>query len=76
MVDVADGESGAVDKHFALVVDPGDGAGDGLLALAHLQAHVLADGRIVKSGGPELALELEAHGYDFLKDRVVPEAAV
>lgn len=38
--------------------------------------HVLADGRIVKSGGPELALELEAHGYDFLKDRVVPEAAV
>jgi ABC-type multidrug transport system ATPase subunit len=31
--------------------------------------HVLADGRIVKSGGPELALELEAHGYDFLKDR-------
>jgi Fe-S cluster assembly ATP-binding protein len=25
--------------------------------------HVLMDGRIVKSGGPELALELEAHGY-------------
>jgi Fe-S cluster assembly ATP-binding protein len=25
--------------------------------------HVLAAGRIVKSGGPELALELEAHGY-------------
>jgi len=38
--------------------------------------HVLADGRIVKTGGPELALELEAHGYDFLKDRVVREAAV
>ncbi len=37
--------------------------------------HVLADGRIVKSGGPELALQLEAHGYDFLKDRVVREAA-
>ena len=37
--------------------------------------HVLAEGRIVKSGGPELALELEAHGYDFLKDRVVREAA-
>ncbi|MEN5210165.1 Fe-S cluster assembly ATPase SufC [Stenotrophomonas terrae] len=37
--------------------------------------HVLADGRIVKTGGPELALELEAHGYDFLKDRVVREAA-
>ncbi|MDQ1063484.1 Fe-S cluster assembly ATPase SufC [Stenotrophomonas sp. SORGH_AS_0282] len=38
--------------------------------------HVLADGKIVQSGGPELALELEAHGYHFLKDRVVPEAAV
>ncbi len=25
--------------------------------------HVLAEGRIVKSGGPELALALEAHGY-------------
>ncbi len=25
--------------------------------------HVLSDGRIVKSGGKELALELEAHGY-------------
>lgn len=37
--------------------------------------HVLAEGRIVKTGGPELALELEAHGYDFLKDRVVREAA-
>lgn len=37
--------------------------------------HVLADGKIVKTGGPELALELEAHGYDFLKDRVVREAA-
>jgi len=24
---------------------------------------VLADGRIVRSGGPELALELEANGY-------------
>ena len=35
--------------------------------------HVLADGRIVQSGGPELALELEAHGYAWLKDRVVPE---
>ncbi|GAO54416.1 MULTISPECIES: Fe-S cluster assembly ATPase SufC [unclassified Novosphingobium] len=26
--------------------------------------HVLAGGRIVKSGGPELALELEQHGYE------------
>jgi Fe-S cluster assembly ATP-binding protein len=30
--------------------------------------HVLADGRIVKSGGPELAQELEARGYDWLRD--------
>lgn len=37
--------------------------------------HVLADGRIVESGGPELALQLEAHGYAWLKDRVVPEQA-
>jgi Fe-S cluster assembly ATP-binding protein len=25
--------------------------------------HVLAGGRIIRSGGPELALELEANGY-------------
>jgi len=29
--------------------------------------HVLMDGRIVRSGGKELALELEAKGYDWLK---------
>src|SRR5690606_14096402 len=28
--------------------------------------HVLMDGRIVKSGGRELALELEEHGYSGL----------
>jgi Fe-S cluster assembly ATP-binding protein len=28
--------------------------------------HVLASGRIVKSGGKELALELEAKGYDWI----------
>ena len=28
--------------------------------------HVLAGGRIVRSGGPELALELEKRGYDWL----------
>jgi Fe-S cluster assembly ATP-binding protein len=33
--------------------------------------HVLADGRIVKSGGPELAEELEARGYDWLRDGVM-----
>lgn len=29
--------------------------------------HVLSDGKIVKTGGKELALELEAKGYDWLK---------
>ena len=29
--------------------------------------HVLYDGRIVKTGGKELALELEEKGYDWLK---------
>ncbi len=28
--------------------------------------HVLVDGRIVKSGGKELALELETKGYDWI----------
>jgi Fe-S cluster assembly ATP-binding protein len=30
--------------------------------------HVLANGRIVKSGGKELALELEAKGYDWVME--------
>jgi len=30
--------------------------------------HVLAGGRIVRSGGPELARELEAHGYGALEE--------
>jgi Fe-S cluster assembly ATP-binding protein len=30
--------------------------------------HVLSGGRIVKSGGPELALELEARGYGWLEN--------
>ena len=33
--------------------------------------HVLYEGRIVKSGGRELALELEEKGYEWLKDEVV-----
>jgi len=32
--------------------------------------HVLFNGRIVKSGGKELALELEAKGYDWIRDEV------
>jgi Fe-S cluster assembly ATP-binding protein len=48
--------------------------GMGLLLITHYQrllnyitpqfVHVLMEGRIVKSGGPELALELEEKGYD------------
>ena len=38
------------------------------------RVHVLADGRIVESGGPELALQLEAHGYAWVRDRIEPEA--
>jgi len=46
----------------------------GILAITHYQrlldelqpdvVHLLVDGRIVESGGPELALRLEAEGYD------------
>ncbi len=32
--------------------------------------HVLYNGRIVKSGGKELALELEKRGYDWVKEEV------
>jgi len=52
--------------------------GRGMLLITHYQrlldyikpdrVHVMSEGRIVKSGGPELAHELEAHGYDFLKE--------
>ena len=36
--------------------------------------HVLYDGRIVKSGTKELALELEEKGYDWLKETLHEEA--
>ena len=36
--------------------------------------HVLYNGRIVKSGTKELALELEERGYDFIKNEVEQEA--
>ena len=38
------------------------------------RVHVLARGRIVRSGGRELALELERRGYDWLLE-AVPEVA-
>ena len=34
------------------------------------RVHVLSAGRIVKSGGKELALELEARGYEWLEEEV------
>jgi len=37
--------------------------------------HVFMDGRIVRSGGPELALELEDRGYDWLEDEVASAAS-
>ena len=56
--------------------------GKGVLLITHYQrlldyvkpdrVHVLADGRIVQSGGPELALRLESEGYDAV---MAPEAA-
>jgi Fe-S cluster assembly ATP-binding protein len=36
--------------------------------------HVLYNGRIVKSGGKQLALELEEKGYDFIKNEIEQEA--
>ncbi len=48
-------------------------AGRGFLVITHYQrlldhirpdvVHIMADGRIVKSGGPELALDVEQNGY-------------
>ena len=35
--------------------------------------HVLYKGRIVRSGGKELALELEEKGYDFIKQTIAEE---
>lgn len=36
--------------------------------------HVIFDGRIVKSGSKELALELEEKGYDWIKEEVADRA--
>ena len=33
--------------------------------------HVLIDGKIVKSGGPELANQLEERGYDWIEKEVM-----
>jgi len=51
----------------------------GALVITHYQrilnyikpdvVHIMLDGRIVESGGPKLALELEAHGYEWIRER-------
>ena len=57
----------------------------GILLITHYQrllnyvkpdtVHVLMDGRMVRSGGPELALELESKGYEGFRPAVVPAGA-
>ncbi|HEY8484050.1 MAG TPA: Fe-S cluster assembly ATPase SufC [Longimicrobiales bacterium] len=39
------------------------------------RVHVMVNGRIVLSGGPELALELEAKGYDWVKAELAEAAS-
>ena len=56
------------------------GAGRGFLVITHYQrlldhikpdvVHIMADGRIVKTGGPELALEVENNGYSDILSEV------
>lgn len=57
----------------------------GVLVITHYQrilnyikpefVHIMLGGRIVESGGPELALHLEEHGYDWLREKVEASAA-
>jgi Fe-S cluster assembly ATP-binding protein len=51
----------------------------GVLVITHYQrilnyikpdhVHIMMDGRVVESGGPELALHLEEHGYEWVRER-------
>ena len=51
----------------------------GVLVITHYQrllnyikphfVHVMMNGRIVESGGPDLALHLEEHGYDWVREK-------
>jgi Fe-S cluster assembly ATP-binding protein len=51
----------------------------GALVITHYQrilnyikpdfVHVMLDGRVVESGGPELALQLEEQGYDWVREK-------
>jgi Fe-S cluster assembly ATP-binding protein len=38
------------------------------------RVHILVGGRIVRSGSKDLALELEAKGYDWIRAEVEAEA--
>ena len=61
------------------------GPGLGVLVITHYQrlldyivpdiVHVMIDGRIVRSGGKDLALALEEKGYDWIKDELAATAA-
>ncbi len=52
----------------------------GVLVITHYQrilnyikpqfVHIMLDGRIVEAGGPELALHLEEHGYDWVREKL------
>jgi Fe-S cluster assembly ATP-binding protein len=56
-----------------------ESSGMGMLVITHYQrilnyvqpdyVHVMLDGRIVESGGPELALQLEEKGYEWLREK-------
>jgi Fe-S cluster assembly ATP-binding protein len=37
--------------------------------------HVMLDGRIIESGGPDLALQLEEQGYDWLREKYGDKAS-
>ena len=57
----------------------------GVLVITHYQrilnyikpdyVHIMLDGRIVESGGPELALTLEEQGYEWLREKNGPVSA-
>ena len=61
------------------------GDGRAFLVITHYQrllnyivpdrVHVLVDGRIVQSGGPELAEELETKGYGWAEEELAPAGA-
>jgi Fe-S cluster assembly ATP-binding protein len=39
------------------------------------QVHIMLGGRIVESGGPDLALHLEEHGYDWVREKYEESAS-